>query len=442
LIHLAADGGGVSPQASGDDLDLEPIGLVSTIQNEGDLDPPTDSLVDTQPQITAPAIGAELGLKPDCVDVKTELDSLLIALNSATPHPPLAAVESSSMAGILTTISTTEPVTHTQALIQELNITRNQLAIASTELQVLHQRNHVQIDRADAHLFQAKQLKFRTQQLAQYSQSQVEKVQEMLGEIDRVRIEIVTSLDKFGGYPEIQRMLTQLETTRHALVIAHEQVTIGQETFYESLQVIQQQVAAISYDSEQKLGQYHESIQQLSQTVSIDRLRIAGMSVDLSTKINNLYDLNAEITTMHAQIVDKSQTLQSRMSELDRGFGELSQSMRVEQAQFYELTAGSIDKADMIQSQLAGIVNQLSVDRQLLITLTTELESVRQNARQSADRLDDFNLREHELISRYNDFQVRQKDWAVTTKKILTWLWLLSGAVGIIFLLSIRILVS
>jgi uncharacterized phage infection (PIP) family protein YhgE len=445
LINLAADSGGVSPQKHQDRACLEPIEpdpwteyVAEDRQHQiatAEIDPKSlpDRLHRSQSEGASHALASQ--------DVKAELDSLLTSLQAATPHPPLASIddESGSIASILNTIVTTTPVTHTQELLQELNDTRKQLKIARTELQVLHQRNQVQIDRADANMLQARQLKLRTQQLAQHSKQQIEKIRSMVDSLAQIRSEIVTSLDKFGGYEEIHTMLAQLETTRHALEIAHERVTTGQEAFYDSLQVIQQQVAARSYDSEQKLRQYQSSIQNLSETISIDRLRIAGMSVDLSTKINNLHDLNAQITWMHAQIADKSQTLQSRMNELDRGFGELSQSMRTEKDQFYELTVETIEKADAIRSQLAGIIKQASVDRDSIDRLAIEIESVRQDT----DRqINDFSVSERELISICNDYQAREKDWTANANKFSRWLWILSVAVGVMFILSIRVLVS
>jgi chromosome segregation ATPase len=401
---------------------------------------------------TIPSVSQPLGTRISApLDITSELDSLSISFQFATPQPPNLAPpnEASSISDILATISTTESIASTQQLLVELHTTRAQLTNAQTELQFLHQQNQAQVDRIDANILEVKQLKFRTQQLARYSKNQIEKVQEMLGTIQQIRTEIVTSLDKFGGYDEIHSMLAQLETTRHASISAHdaleetlrERVT-GEESFYESLQAIQAQVAAQSHDSEHKLHQYQESIHSLSQTISIDRLRIAGMSVDLSTKLTNLHGLNAQITTMHAQVVGKSQTLQSRIAEIDRGFGELSQSVQQEKEQFYELTVEAIEKADAIRSQLADLVKQISGDRHSIQSqLKTEIESMRHTIRQETEqKLNNLDLRYHELISTWNDLHDRQKDRVLTVRKLSTWLWVLSFAIGVIFILLIRIL--
>jgi hypothetical protein len=367
-------------------------------------------------------------------DVKKELDLLLISLQRTLQHSPnlLPTDESGSLSGILETIVNTD----VRQLLQELKI-------AQTELAVLDRRNQDRVDEIDTSILQAKQLKFRTQQLAQHSKNQIEKAEGMLGSIEQIRTEIVTSLDKFGGYEEIQGMLAQLETTRHALLIAHDRATTGQEAFYDSLQAIQVRVAARSDDSEHKLDRYHESIESLSQSISTDRLRIAGISVDLTTKLTDLHSINAQIITMHAQIVEKSHTLQTRIAQIDRGFLELSQSVQTEKEQFYALTVESIEKADSIRSQLAEIVKQRIDDRDSISALKAELELVRQTVRKEAQqKLINFDVRDRELIAICNDLQTRQKDRVLTTTKIIRWLWILSVVVGVLFISLIRISIS
>jgi hypothetical protein len=396
--------------------------------------------------IAIPSAGEQL-------DIKVELDLLLASLEQVIPHPPtrlgFASAtrtqpnKSSSISGIRSKIIVTDPVTHTQQLLQELNITHEQLTTARTELNVLHQYNQAQVNCIDESMLEVKQLKFQTQQLAQYSKNQVEQVQKMLGSLVKIRTEIVNSLNKFGGYEEIHSMLAQLEATRHTLVIAHEQATTGQSTFYESLQVIQAQVATRSYDSEHKLQQYQESIQRLFQTIATDRLQIAEMSVDMSKKFTDLDGVDAHITTMHTQIIGKSQTLQSRIAEIDRGFAELSRSVQQEQKQFYELTVETIEKADVIRTQLADIIKQIGTDRDSISTLKTEIKFLRQMIdRDIKQQLSEFDLRYQEMLLTWSDFQSRQKNQIVVIEKLSTWLWVVSFSMGILFILFIWILNS
>ncbi len=376
------------------------------------------------------------------LDINTELDLLLTALQLATPQPPdrSSIPDASSISDILTQISTAAPVTHIQDSIQALNASRQQLTSVQTQLQILAQRNQTQVDRVDANVLEVKQIKFRIQQLAHHSKSQIESAEQMLASLAKIRTEIVTGLDKFGGYDDIHEMLDRLEATRAALAIAHERVTTGQDAFYDSLKVIQIQVNARSSESEAKLRDYQQSIHNISQTISTDRLRIAGMSVDMSTKSDELHRLNAQIMTMHGQIVEKSQTLQSKMIQLDRNFGLLSQSVQDEKEQFYELTAEAIEKTDLIRSQLTEIVQQISDDRLIVMSVEAEIEAVRNEAVQQAERqLTNLELRDFELNSLANNFKLDRKQHLSNTNKLTNWLWILSGGMGIMLVLLIRL---
>ena len=214
---------------------------------------------------------------------------------------------------------------------------------------------------------------------------------------------------------------------------------VQQQAVYESLQVIQAQVVAQSEESAQKLRQYQESIQSLSQIIASDRLQMARMSGEMSVKLNNFHALNAQFTTMHAQMVETSQTLRSKVTQIDRLFAA-SQSVRAEQEQFAALTAETIAKADLMQSQLAAIVQQIGGNHQSIAALKAEVESLRKIVRQEAQqKLINFDLRDRELISLCTNLQARQKIQMATAKKFSIWLSILSGVVGATLLLLIRV---
>ena len=214
---------------------------------------------------------------------------------------------------------------------------------------------------------------------------------------------------------------------------------VQQQAVYESLQVIQAQVVAQGEESAQKLRQYQESIQSLSQIIASDRLQMARMSGEMSVKLNNFHALNAQFTTMHAQMVETSQTLQSKVTQIDRLFAA-SQSVRAEQEQFAALTAETIAKADLMQSQLAAIVQQIGGNHQSIAALKAEVESLRKIVRQEAQqKLINFDLRDRELISLCTNLQARQKIQMATAKKFSIWLSILSGVVGATLLLLIRV---
>jgi chromosome segregation ATPase len=399
-----------------------------------------DRFVDSPSQIETSEIDRSTTLSPsEKLDLKAELESLLMSLQLAIPQPPISALtfESSLISGL----PSPETIAHTQQLLHALNTTHDRISSVYANLQVTHQSNQAQVDAIDGSILEVKQLKFRIQQLARHSKNQLEQAAKMLGSIEQIHTEIATGLTKFGGYSEIQSMLLQLETTRHDLIIAHERATTGQAAFYDSLKAIQVDAAARSDESEHKLNRYHESIQSLSQTISSDRLQIATMSVDLSTELTDLHSLNTQITSTHTQIIAASEAMRSRIVEIDREFVALSVSVQTEKEQFYELTVAAIEKTDQIGSQLANIIKQIGDDRDSISTLKSQLEGVRHLARQEIEqKLNNLDLRYHQLISTWDDFQVRQKDRAINTRKFSSWLWILSVAVGGILVLLIRIL--
>jgi hypothetical protein len=379
--------------------------------------------------ITIPSTGRKL-------DVIAEVDLLLHSLELAIPHPPDSEPKSDSES-----LEIDRAHYHHQFL-QQLNTTREQLVSVCSEIQSWHQRDRVDLEEIDAQVSLLNQIKLRSEQLNQDSSHQIAKVQNMLATVKQVHTDIFTGLEKFGGVEQIQSMLSELQTTRDALVIAHDRLETGQDAFYESLQAIQAEVATQSSDATQKLREYQNSIQNLTQTISTDRLQIAGMSMDMSIKFTELHRLHSQTTNMHGQMMEKSQTFQTQITEIEREFTELAKSVRQDKDQFYELTVETIDKADAMRSQLANMTKEIIRDRDEIANLKAEIISIRQNLdREAEEQLDRIDLEFYELISNCNDLNQRneRKD---RNKKLLMWLWGLSFAVGIIIVLLIRVLMS
>jgi hypothetical protein len=371
--------------------------------------------------------------------IKAELESLLMSLQLTIPQPNS---EFTCVASAIDENSTlTEIAENTQPLFQALNITHDRITSIYAHLQVTHQQNQTQVESIDNSILEVKQLKFRTQQLARHSKNQLEKAGTMLESIEQMHTELTTGLAKFGGHAEIQAMLVQLETTRHSLLIAHDRATTGQEAFYDSLRAIQVDTAACSDESAQKLARYHESLQRLSETVAVDRLQLATMNADVTNKLTNLASLSNQITTTNTQALAAVETIRARMVEIDREFAQISASIQTETEQFYELTVTAIEKTEAIGWQLANIVKQMSEDRDSISKLTTETASMRHIIRQETEqKLHNLDLRYHQLMTTWDDFQVRQKERIVTAKKFSRWLWILSFAVGGILVMLVRIL--
>ncbi len=456
-----------------DDSNLEPLELdplVATAREDRYASADLVAELSSEPPQTmkAPTItqSIRIGSTGTVLDVTAELDLLLNTIQQATPQPPRAArnldladrerhthvalvencqertrqQQSRSISETIAEIAATEVDTDTQ-LHQELSNIHQQIVAARAELQSLHQRNQSQVDAVDANATEVDRLKVRTQQLAYYTKERVDRVQELISTVDGIRAEIVTGLERFGTYREMRSLLTELETTRHALVIAHDRLSTGQEAFYESLFAIEARVATQTNTAVQQLNRYRESIAQLSQTVSTDRLQIAGMSVDLSLKCAQLNDLSAQIAQMHAQITDTSQTLHSRATELDRGFAELTRSIQSEKEQFYEITAETIDRSAAIQSQFSNIATEFRLDREAIAAIQSELVSVREAlARSSEQQLDYFDLQFYELMANWSDLSGYHHKQGGDNRKLLTWLWILSIGFGVMFVVLIYLL--
>ena len=166
------------------------------------------------------------------------------------------------------------------------------------------------------------------------------------------------------------------------------------------------------------------------------------MSVDLSLKYSQAQDLSDQIINMHAQITEKSQnSAQSGFAEIGRGFSELAESVQLEKDQFYELTAQTIERTEAMQSQFTNIANEFSLDREAIAALQSELIAVREMLACSTEQqLDYFDLQFYELMTNWNELSGYHKKKGGDTRKFSTWLWGLSAAVGIVFILLIYLL--
>jgi chromosome segregation ATPase len=277
--------------------------------------------------------------------------------------------------------------------------------------------------------------------LAYYTKNRVGKVQELIATVDAIRTEIVAGLEKFGGYREIRSLLAELETSRQALVLAHDRLCTGQEAFYDSLQAIEQRVTNHSQDSVDRLRGYQELIERLSQTLATDRLQMAEMSVDLSLKYAQIQELSGQIRDMHAQITEKSQLIHHRVANTERGFSELAESVRAEKDQFYELTAETIDRTTDIRARFSNIASEFSLDREAIAALKSELAIVRESVERERERqLDYCDLQFYELLADWSELSGDRQKRSSDRRKILIWLSSLSVAIGLTLAFSIYIL--
>jgi hypothetical protein len=91
---------------------------------------------------------------------------------------------------------------------------------------------------------------------------------------------------------------------------------------------------------------------------------------------------------------------------------------------------------------LLQVVQKSNSDRVKISEIEADIATMRQHASQEVERqLTNYKLHGRELISLSNEFQADRKKQLATLRKLSTWLWILSVAVGIILLLSIRTLI-
>jgi uncharacterized phage infection (PIP) family protein YhgE len=189
-----------------------------------------------------------------------------------------------------------------------------------------------------------------------------------------------------------------------------------------------QQLALYSKSQAQIVRESIDAFERIRTQIEIDRLQI----VELSAKLDRIDGLDNRLTTMHDRVVEKSQTLQSKIFQIERGFGELSQSIQSEKEQFYALTVETIEKADLLRSQLTLIANQIEDDRATISQLRADIASIHQSTPAQIDRQLDSALaiRDRELLAICHDLQARHHQGVATVKKLSSWLWILSIAVG------------
>lgn len=190
-----------------------------------------------------------------------------------------------------------------------------------------------------------------------------------------------------------------------------------------------------------------ELIAKSSQIITISSLdksagheEIYSVLEQLESNRHSLVSAAAQITTMHDQMLDKSQAMQARMLEIDQGFVDLVASVQTEKEQFYELTVESIEKAESIAAQLANIIKQISHSRDSISTLKAEIKSINNIQQEIAQKLHNLDLQDRKIIALCNNIQIHYKDRAIVIGRIKIWLWILSVSVGIILGFVIRIL--
>jgi hypothetical protein len=236
-----------------------------------------------------------------------------------------------------------------------------------------------------------------------------------------------------------QQIFQELNATRDRLITAHTDLQVIHQQNQVQVDVIDANVLEIKQlkSRTQQLATYSKN-----QLEKVERMldRIEQIQLEIFTGLEH-FGGSEQMQLMLTQL-ETSQLMQSRISEIDQKFVQLSASINTETEQFYALTAATIDRADLIRSQLVEIVKQVNDDRDTISTLKANFSTLQQTIQQEIEQqLSNFYVRERELIATWDDLQIRSKHQIGATKKLWTWLSILSVVVGSIFILLIRILI-
>jgi chromosome segregation ATPase len=276
------------------------------------------------------------------------------------------------------------------------------LAAVQGDLTAMQQSQQEKLELIERTTGQADKLQQRTEKLAKYSKLQAQQMQEMLQSFEVIRQEIVTALDKFGHYNQLEPMLQKILAADLSLRQANEKLQLHQSGLYASLQGVQQQVEARSSVAEQNLQQSHTEFTKLLETIRSDRERTIALQAMVSQHFQ-------EAQQLHSSLQGLQESLNGKSSQLATDFTELTESVQHEKQQFYQLTAEMINKTDAMRSQFAEITNQVDKDWKSIQSLQFKVDDL-VNTLDNESKQQNFQLNQRydELVGSWSDLKQRQ----------------------------------
>jgi chromosome segregation ATPase len=276
------------------------------------------------------------------------------------------------------------------------------LAAIQGDLAAMQQSQQEKLEAIEQTTGQADKLQQRTEKLAKYSKLQAQQMQEMLQSFEAIRQEIVTALDKFGHYNQLEPMLQKILAADLSLRQANEKLQSHQSGLYASLQGVQQQVEARSSIAEQNLQQSHTEFTKLLETIRSDRERTIALQAMVSQHFQ-------EAQQLHSSLQILQEGLNGKSSQLATDFTELTESVQHEKQQFYQLTAEMINKTDAMRSQFAEITNQVDKDWKSIQSLQFKVDDLI-NTLDNESKQQNFQLNQRydELVASWSDLKQRQ----------------------------------
>jgi chromosome segregation ATPase len=336
------------------------------------------------------------------VDVEQEINSLFAMVNAAV-------VPAQQVASEPTDPKMLQKIRDAQQLLTDIN-----------------RENQAKVVAIEQNVERVQELRHRSEKLAKFSKLQVQQVQEILKSFEQVRQEIVVALDRFGGYEQIQPLLQQMNQAKNALQQAQRQLQNHQNELYRSLQQIQQQVENRSANAESFLLQHKADLNSLLSSVQVDRQQLMAMQNSVAEQLKLSSELNG-------RLAEKSTLFQNSMTEVNKNFTSLSESVQHEKQQFYQLTADLINKTDTSRSQFADMTKQVEKNGEAMKSLQADVNKLNTAFEQEVkEEVGKLNSLYDEMIATWSD--TRRKQGSIDQRQRLFQNWLLSLTAAVIIL--------
>ncbi len=307
-------------------------------------------------------------------------------------------------------------------------ITAAQQLLANT-----YQEHQVKAAVIEQNVVQFRELRYRSEKLAKFNKMQIQQLQESLNSFEQIRQEIVTAIDGFGGSAQIQLLLHQINQAQESLHQAQQQLQNHQTDFHQSWQQTQRQVENRSIDTESLLQQHKSDLNSLLSSIQVDRQQLMAVQNSVTEQLQ----ISAELNN---RLADKSTMFQNSMTDVNKKFVGLSESVQHEKQQFYQLTAEIINKSDATRSQFTEVTKQVNKNSGTMKSLQSEIQGLQtafdQEVKQEVRKLN--NLYDEMLVT-WSDTKRKQSSIDQRQHLLQNWLFSLTAAVVV---LSLGILVQ
>jgi chromosome segregation ATPase len=221
-------------------------------------------------------------------------------------------------------------------------------------------------------------------------------------------------------------LLQQVNQAKNALQQSQRQLQNHQNELYRSLQQIQQQVENRSANAESFLLQHKADLNSLLSSVQVDRQQLMAMQNSVAEQLKLSSELNG-------RLAEKSTLFQNSMTEVNKNFTSLSESVQHEKQQFYQLTADLINKTDTSRSQFADMTKQVEKNGEAMKSLQADVNKLNTAFEQEVkEEVGKLNSLYDEMIATWSD--TRRKQGSIDQRQRLFQNWLLSLTAAVVIL--------